>query len=49
MPVGAGGKNRHRPFRGGGMGPLQNEKMRMLGCKGVRFGRNGQMAVNDDT
>ena len=29
------------------MGPLQNEKMRMLGCKGVRLG-NGQMAVNDD-
>ena len=30
------------------MGPLQNEKMRMLGCKGARFGRNGQMAVNDN-
>ena len=45
---GAGGKNWHRPFRGGGMGPLQNEKMRMLRCEGVQFRRDGQMAVSDD-
>lgn len=41
-----GGKNWHRPFRGGGMGPLQNEKLRMLLCEGVRFGRDGQLAVS---
>jgi methylated-DNA-[protein]-cysteine S-methyltransferase len=43
-----GGKNWHRPFRGGGMGPLQNEKMRMLLCEGVRFGRDGQLTVGGD-
>ncbi|KAF8260269.1 6-O-methylguanine DNA methyltransferase [Lactarius quietus] len=45
-PVGR--KNWHRPFRGGGMGPLQDEKMRMLLCEGVRFGRDGQAAVSRD-
>ena len=44
-----GGKNWHRPFRGGGMGPLQNEKLRMLLREGVRFGREGQLsAVSQD-
>ncbi|KAI9443556.1 6-O-methylguanine DNA methyltransferase [Lactarius indigo] len=43
-----GGKNWHRPFRGGGMGPLQNEKLRMLGREGVRFGRDGLLSVSED-
>ncbi|KAF8260267.1 6-O-methylguanine DNA methyltransferase [Lactarius quietus] len=43
-----GGKNWHMPFPGGRMGPLQDEKMRMLLCEGVRFGRDGQVAVNRD-
>jgi hypothetical protein len=30
------------------MGPLQNEKMRMLLCEGVRFGRDGQLTVSGD-
>ena len=40
--------NWHRPFRGGGMGPLQEEKMRMLRCEGLRFGREGRLAVSQD-
>ncbi|KAH8981884.1 6-O-methylguanine DNA methyltransferase [Lactarius akahatsu] len=43
-----GGRNWHRAFRGGGMGPLQNEKLRMLVCEGVRFGRDGQLSVSQD-
>lgn len=43
-----GGKNWHRPFRGGGMGPLQNEKLRMLLREGVCFGRDGQLAISQD-
>jgi len=43
-----GGENWHRPFRGGGMGPLQNEKVRMLVREGVSFGRDGKVAVNPD-
>lgn len=43
-----GGENWHRPFRGGGMGPLQNEKVRMLVREGVGFGRDGKMAVSPD-
>ncbi len=43
-----GGKNWHRPFRGGGMGPLQNEKLRMLVREGVCFGRDGQLSVSQD-
>ncbi|KAI9446996.1 6-O-methylguanine DNA methyltransferase [Lactarius psammicola] len=46
--TGTGGKNWHRPFRGGGMGPLQNEKLRMLIREGVRFGRDGQLSVSQD-
>ena len=30
------------------MGPLQNEKLRMLLCEGVRFGHDGQLAVSQD-
>ena len=41
-------ENWHRPFRGGGMGPLQEEKMRMLRCEGLRFGREGRLAVSQD-
>ncbi|KAH9026060.1 methylated-DNA--cysteine S-met [Lactarius pseudohatsudake] len=43
-----GGRNWHRAFRGGGMGPLQNEKLRMLVREGVRFGRDGQLSVSQD-
>lgn len=43
-----GGVNWHRPFRGGGMGPLQNEKVRMLVCEGVGFGRDGKVAIGPD-
>ncbi|KAH9983007.1 6-O-methylguanine DNA methyltransferase [Russula compacta] len=42
-----GGKNWHEPFRRGGMmGPLQNEKLRMLVREGVGFGRDGKMLVS---
>jgi hypothetical protein len=30
------------------MGPLQNEKVRMLVREGVSFGRDGKVAVNPD-
>jgi methylated-DNA-[protein]-cysteine S-methyltransferase len=43
-----GGENWHRPFRSGGMGPLQNEKVRMLVREGVSFGRDGMVAVSPD-
>jgi len=43
-----GGKNWHKPFRGGGMGPLQNEKLRMLIHEGVGFGRDGKVLVSRD-
>jgi methylated-DNA-[protein]-cysteine S-methyltransferase len=43
-----GGENWHKPFRGGGMGPLQNEKLRMLIHEGVGFGRDGKMLVSRD-
>jgi methylated-DNA-[protein]-cysteine S-methyltransferase len=43
-----GGENWHRPFRGGGMGPLQNEKVRMLVREGVSFGRDGKVAISPD-
>lgn len=42
-----GAENWHRPFRGGGMGPLQNEKVRMLAREGVSFARDGKL-VNPD-
>lgn len=47
---GDGGKirNWHMPFRGGGMGPLQNEKLRMLVREGVVFGKGGKMSVSPD-
>jgi len=41
-------RNWHKPFRGGGMGPLQNEKLRMLVREGVVFGRGGKMSVSPD-
>jgi hypothetical protein len=41
-------RNWHEPFRGGGMGPLQNEKLRMLVREGVAFGKGGKMAVGLD-
>jgi methylated-DNA-[protein]-cysteine S-methyltransferase len=47
-PTSVGGVNWHRPFRGGGMGPLQDEKMRMLRCEGLSFGREGRLAVSQD-
>ncbi|KAI9441070.1 methylated-DNA--cysteine S-met, partial [Russula earlei] len=34
------GVNWHTPFRGGGIGPIQNEKLRMLAHEGVDFGRD---------
>jgi methylated-DNA-[protein]-cysteine S-methyltransferase len=43
-----GKENWHEPFRGGGMGPLQNEKLRMLVREGVGFGRDGKMLVSRD-
>ncbi len=30
------------------MGPLQNEKLRMLVREGVCFGRDGQLSVSQD-
>lgn len=39
-------RNWHQPFRGGGMGPLQNEKLRMLVREGVVFGKGGKMSVS---
>lgn len=36
------------PFKGGGMGPLQIEKVRMLVQEGVEFGKNGKMLVSRD-
>jgi len=42
---GAKFRNWHRPFRGGGMGPLQNEKLRMLVREGVGFGKGGKMMM----
>ncbi len=41
-------RNWHKPFRGGGMGPLQNEKLRMLVREGVVFGKGGKMSVGSD-
>lgn len=42
-----GGKNWHKPFRRSGVvGPLQNEKLRMLVREGVGFGRDGKMLVS---
>jgi hypothetical protein len=41
-------RNWHVPFRGGGMGPLQNEKLRMLVREGVVFGKGGKMSVSPD-
>ena len=41
-------RNWHVPFRGGGMGPLQNEKLRMLVREGVVFGKGGKMSVGPD-
>lgn len=50
LPVGknVGEKNWHEPFKGGGMGPLQNEKVRMLMQEGVEFGKDGKMLVSRD-
>lgn len=45
---GAKFKNWHKSFRGGGMGPLQNEKLRMLVREGVGFGKGGKMVINSD-
>jgi len=42
-----GAENWHRPFRGGGMGPLQNEKVRMLVREGVGFARDGKLVSPD--
>ena len=39
-------RNWHKPFRGGGMGPLQNEKLRMLVREGVGFGNGGKMVIS---
>ena len=41
-------RNWHKPFRGGGMGPLQNEKLRMLVREGVGFGKGGKMMISRD-
>lgn len=41
-----GRKNWHKSFRGGGIGPLQNEKLRMLVHEGVDFGRDGKVLVS---
>lgn len=41
-------KNWHEPFRGAGLGALQNEKVRMLVCEGVGFGKDGKMLVSQD-
>jgi methylated-DNA-[protein]-cysteine S-methyltransferase len=41
-------KNWHEPFKGGGMGPLQNEKVRMLVQEGVEFGKDGKILVSRD-
>jgi hypothetical protein len=38
-------QNWHMPFRGGGMGAFQNEKLRMLLREGVVFGKGGKMSV----
>jgi len=46
--VGEKMKNWHEPFRGAGLGPLQNEKVRMLVCEGVDFGKDGKMLVSQD-
>ena len=43
---GAKVRNWHEPFRGGGMGSLQNEKLRMLVREGVVFGKGGKMSVS---
>ncbi|KAI0301231.1 6-O-methylguanine DNA methyltransferase [Multifurca ochricompacta] len=40
--------NWHEPFKGGGMGPLQNEKLRMLAHEGVDFGKDGKRLVSRD-
>jgi hypothetical protein len=42
-------RNWHKPFRGGGMGPLQNEKLRMLVREGVGFGKGGKMMISPET
>jgi hypothetical protein len=39
-------RNWHKPFQGGGMGPLQNEKLRMLVREGVGFGKGGKMMIS---
>ena len=39
-------RNWHKPFRGGGIGPLQNEKLRMLVREGVGFGKGGKMMIS---
>ena len=39
-------RNWHKPFRGGGIGPLQNEKLRMLIREGVGFGKGGEMVIS---
>ena len=41
-------RNWHKPFRGGGMGPLQNEKLSMLVREGVDFGKGGKVVINSD-
>ena len=41
-------RNWHMPFRGGGMGPLQNEKVRMLVREGIVYGKGGKMSVSPD-
>jgi hypothetical protein len=41
-------RNWHMPFRGDGMGPLQNEKLRMLVREGVVFGKGGKMSASPD-
>ena len=45
---GAKFRNWHQPFRGGGMGPLQNEKVRMLVREGVVFGKGGKVSVEPE-
>ncbi|KAI0269984.1 6-O-methylguanine DNA methyltransferase [Gloeopeniophorella convolvens] len=38
-------KNWHEPFKGTGLGVLQNEKLRMLVFEGVDFGKDGKLMV----
>ena len=39
-------KNWNEPFRVGGMGPLQDAKVRMLVQEGVDFGKDGKLLVS---